>query len=74
MNDAKPLLKKLLALEQDDDFVLTASKSDELGFAHQYFDQYYKGIRVAYSSYSVHGKNNVINTANGTFNRVGKVV
>lgn len=74
MSESKELLRKLHALEQDEEFVLTDSKTDEMGFTHHYFDQYYKGIRVAYSSYSVHGKNDIVNTANGTYNRIGKVV
>lgn len=73
ISKSKQLLQQLHALEQDEEFVLTESKTDELGFTHHYFNQYYKGIRVAYSSYSVHGRNNVINTVNGTYNKVGKV-
>lgn len=74
MSNAKAVLKDLLALQPDDDFVLADSKSDELGFTHYYYTQYYKGIRVAYGSYAVHGKNNIVHTANGTYNRITKVV
>ena len=67
------ILKKLHALGEDEEFILTDSRTDNLGFTHLYFNQYYKGIRVAYLTYSLHGKNNEISTANGTYNRVDYV-
>ncbi|WP_080903391.1 M4 family metallopeptidase [Parabacteroides sp. Marseille-P3160] len=73
MNESRQFLKQLNTLGKDEDFILTDSRTDKLGFTHYYFNQYYKGIRVAYSSYSVHGKDNLINTVNGTYNKVGEV-
>ena len=74
IKESKQFLKKLHTMESAEEFVLAKTKTDELGFTHQYFDQYYNGVRVAYSNYSVHGKDDVINTANGTYNKIGKVV
>jgi Zn-dependent metalloprotease len=75
MKESKLLLKQMLDLGKDEEFVLTNSKTDELGFIHHYYDQHYKGIRVAYSSYSVHGnKEESVNTMNGTYNKIGDIV
>lgn len=70
MTASQDLLRQIHAIQPDEEFKLTERKTDELGFTHLYFNQYYKGIRVAYSTYAVHGKNNMINTINGTARRV----
>lgn len=69
MSESKQLLKQLLDAEQYDELTVTDSKTDELGFTHQYYSQYYKGVRVAYGNYAVHSKGGVVSTASGTFQR-----
>lgn len=73
MDSSKQLMAQLHALGEGEEFVLTGNKTDELGFTHHYYSQYYKAIRVAYASYSVHGMGNVATTANGTYINVGNV-
>ena len=73
MKESVSFLKQLHSVSSTEEFVLGKMETDELKFTHQYYDQYYKGIRVAYSNYSVHGRGDIINTANGTYNKVGEV-
>ncbi len=48
------LFEQQLATRSDDEFVLLNSKVDNLGFEHLKFQQYHKGIRVEFSTYTVH--------------------
>jgi bacillolysin len=68
--NARLLLNEVLKLTSDDELRLEQNGKDNLGFEHQYFSQYYKGIRVEYSGYAVHGRNNNIETINGNFHKI----
>lgn len=74
MSQSKQLLKELLKTTSNDEFILATTKTDDLGYTHEYFSQYYKGIRVAYASYAVHGKDGLARYLNGTFHKLGNII
>lgn len=49
------------------------SKRDEYGYDHHYYQQFYKGIRVEFGAYAVHGKSNSVLSINGNFHPVKNV-
>jgi bacillolysin len=58
-------LRTYLKLEPDDKLKSIQMRKDALGFEHEKFQQYYKGLKVEYGSYNVHTKANIINSING---------
>lgn len=49
---------------------LIKQSTDELGMIHLKFQQYYKEIKVENSEFLLHGKNGIIEVANGEFNDI----
>ena len=68
--NAKPFLKTILHAKTHDEFRLIKETTDKLGITNLRFQQYYKGIKVENMEYLVHGKNGIIETINGDFERV----
>ncbi|MFD2244795.1 M4 family metallopeptidase [Pontibacter ruber] len=70
---ALQILKTHLNLSQDDDMRQAKTENDALGFMHQRFEQYYKGIKVEHGTYMVHSKNGVVESINGEFKKLKDV-
>lgn len=52
----------------DNDFILMSQKADELGFVHQKFGQFYKGIKVEFGTTTLHAKEGtVVSMTNNVF-------
>ena len=45
-------------------------ETDQLGFTHQKFAQYYQGIRVEHADYTVHAKGGTVESISGDFERI----
>ncbi|HEX8328174.1 MAG TPA: M4 family metallopeptidase [Hymenobacter sp.] len=46
------------------------TETDQLGFSHQRFSQYYKGVKVEHANYNVHAKGGAVESISGDFERV----
>lgn len=57
--------KKLLNLTEDDELKLISTKTDQLGFTHQKYQQYHCNIPVENATYLFHTKNKKVNKSNG---------
>jgi len=57
--------KKLLNLTGKDELKLLSVKTDQLGFSHYKYQQYYCGILVENAIYIFHTKNNKVKKSNG---------
>ncbi|WP_230687991.1 M4 family metallopeptidase [Hymenobacter ruricola] len=68
--DAGQVLRQQLALTTADQMVQRTVETDQLGFTHQKFAQYYQGIRVEHADYTVHAKSGVIESISGDFEKV----
>lgn len=60
-------LKSVLRAKTDDDLRCIKSETDEIGYTHQKYQQYYKGIKVEGAEYLLHSKGGNIHTINGLF-------
>jgi Zn-dependent metalloprotease len=67
MENAVPFLKQTLRVKADDEFRSIKEERDNLGFTHQRYQQYYKGIKVEGATYLVHAKDDNIKTINGEY-------
>ena len=67
LSNAKTILQDYLPFEPGHSLQLVITNEDALGFTHQKYQQFYKGIKVEFSKYLVHGKNGILQTANGNF-------
>ncbi|WP_196885700.1 M4 family metallopeptidase [Aureivirga sp. CE67] len=59
-----------LELNPEDSFIKIKQFSDDLGFVHEKYQQYYNGIKVEFASYLAHYKNGKLNSMNGEMYRI----
>jgi bacillolysin len=67
------VLRQQLALTTADQMVQRSADTDQLGFVHQRFAQFYQGIRVEHADYVVHSKSGGVEAINGDFERIVKL-
>lgn len=70
LSEAATLLKDSLKIRNGNNLILSESKRDKLGYIHQYYNQYYKGVRIEYGKYAVHAKNDKIELIAGNYQEV----
>ncbi|HEX8660127.1 MAG TPA: M4 family metallopeptidase [Hymenobacter sp.] len=68
--DPGQVLRQQLALTKSDEMVRRKVETDQLGFTHQKFAQYYKGVRVEHADYTVHAKGDAIESISGDFEKI----
>jgi Zn-dependent metalloprotease len=54
---SKEIIKNIVYANNNDELTLQNSLSDTSGFTHEFYLQYYKGIRVENAMYIAHVKN-----------------
>jgi bacillolysin len=64
---AQAIFKKHFTTGNDDELVPVGSETDNLGFVHERFQQFYKKIKVEGAVYTIHSKNNLIQSLSGEF-------
>ncbi|MBF9141571.1 M4 family metallopeptidase [Hymenobacter properus] len=64
------VLRQQLALTNADQMRVARVETDQLGFTHQKFSQYYQGIRVEHADYTVHAKGGTVESISGDFERI----
>ncbi len=62
-----------LNLKQNESFVLQKDELDRIGIQHQKFQQYYKGIKVEYGTYTLHAKNGRVAMMTGEFKKIDEL-
>ena len=67
------VLRQQLALTNADQMVQRTAETDQLGFVHQRFAQYYQGIRVEHADYLVHSKGGSVESINGDFEKIANL-
>jgi len=65
--DIPNLCNKLFSSRQEDSWSIIRVDSDDLGFTHERYQQYYKDIEIEGGVYIFHLKNDVLSSANGDF-------
>jgi len=64
------VIRQQLALGASDELKPARTETDQLGFSHQKFDQYYKGVKVEHATYTAHSRGGQIETLSGDFEKV----
>ncbi len=67
------LFRTHLQMTNDDELRLVATTQDQLGFTHQKFQQYYRGVEVDGCSYTTHAKNGVVQHMTGYFRAIDNI-
>ncbi len=67
------ILRNHLPMTADEEMRLQSAEQDNLGFTHQKHQQYYKGIKVDGSTYTVHSKPGSETILTGNYRSVTKV-
>ncbi|APD05971.1 neutral protease [Flavobacteriaceae bacterium UJ101] len=70
ISQSQNLLKESFKAQPQDEFRSFKTTRDELGYSHEKFQQYYKGVKVEFSTYTVHSRKGQIEKANGDFKLV----
>jgi Zn-dependent metalloprotease len=65
--DVKGVFVKNLEMQSDDELRMARSERDNLDFVHDKYQQYYKKIKVEGAVYSVHSRNNAIESYSGAY-------
>ncbi|MFC2152915.1 M4 family metallopeptidase [Bacteroidota bacterium] len=69
----KDVFKEYLKTNGNDEMKKVRTKNDELGFTHERYEQFYKGVKVESAIYNVHIKDGKIESINGNFKRIGNI-
>ena len=64
------VLRQQLGLTTADQMVQRGLETDQLGFTHQKFGQFYQGIRVEHADYTVHAKGGTVESISGDFEKI----
>jgi bacillolysin len=71
--DGEFVIRQQLSLGTDDQLKPARTETDQLGFSHQKFEQFYKGVKVEHASYTAHSRGGQIETLSGDFEKVNAV-
>ena len=73
LNQSKQVLRQQLHLSQQDNFKKLRTESDKLGYIHEKNQQYFKGVKVEFGTYTLHAKNGKIESMSGEFYETNNV-
>ena len=71
--DGAQVLRQQLGLTTADQLRATKVETDQLGFTHEKFAQYYQGIRVEHADYTVHARHGAIESISGDFEKIAQL-
>ena len=69
LSQAPQVLRQELALTPADELRLLRTETDELGFVHQRYQQYYQGVKVEHGVMSVHAQGGRLESLGGALER-----
>ena len=67
LSQSKQILKEQLSLKQNDDFKKLKSETDKIGFVHEKHQQYFKGVKVEFGTYTLHSKKGRVESISGEY-------
>ncbi|MBK8555679.1 MAG: M4 family metallopeptidase [Lewinellaceae bacterium] len=71
VDQTMPVLQNSLQMTGYDELRLFRTEQDQIGYTHEKFEQYYKGIKVDGATYTVHSKNGLTEMLSGDVRDVG---
>jgi Zn-dependent metalloprotease len=67
---SEEIFRNILKVPKDVTFVHYETTSDEYGFTHDKYEQYFKGIKVEHTVFYIHAKNGVVKYINGDYSLI----
>ncbi|MBJ6108475.1 M4 family metallopeptidase [Hymenobacter sp. BT523] len=64
------VLRQQLGLTTADQMVQRTLETDQVGYTHQKFAQFYQGVRVEHATYTVHSKGGTVESISGDFEKI----
>ncbi|RZL07838.1 MAG: peptidase M4, partial [Hymenobacter sp.] len=71
--ESEQVIRRQLLLGANDQLRPARVETDQLGFSHQKFNQYYKGVKVEHATYTAHARGGQIESLSGDFEKVGEL-
>jgi Zn-dependent metalloprotease len=71
--DGAFVLREQLGLGQNEQMRPVRLETDELGFTHQKFEQYYQGVKIEHAAYTVHARKGAVESLSGDYEKVGQL-
>jgi Zn-dependent metalloprotease len=73
LSQARQAFVEQLQLSNDDQMLRARTELDNLGFAHEKYTQYYKGIKVEHATYTLHAKQGKVESMSGQVERISNL-
>ncbi|WP_051167065.1 M4 family metallopeptidase [Hymenobacter norwichensis] len=73
LSQARQAFVEQLQLSNDDQMLRARTELDKLGFAHEKYTQYYKGIKVEHATYTLHAKQGKVESMSGQVERISNL-
>jgi len=70
LSQARQAFVEQLQLTNDDQMLRPRTETDALGFVHEKYTQYYKGIKVEHATYTLHAKQGKVESMSGQVERI----
>nr|WP_315231549.1 M4 family metallopeptidase [uncultured Flavobacterium sp.] len=71
--DSEKAFREQLELKDNSSFAKTKSETDKLGFSHEKFQLFHQGIKVEFSTYTLHSKSGKLESMSGEFYQLENV-
>ena len=71
--DGAFVLREQLSLSNDEQMRPARFETDQLGFSHQKFEQYYKGVKIEHATYTVHARGGAVESLSGDYEKVNQL-
>ncbi len=71
--DGAFVLRQQLGLGQNEQMRPVRLDTDELGFTHQKFEQFYQGVKIEHATYTVHARQGAVESLSGDYEKVGQL-
>ncbi|MFE3871405.1 M4 family metallopeptidase [Flavobacterium sp. ZS1P70] len=71
--DSQTAFVELLGLKNNSNFSKTKSETDKLGISHEKFQLFHQGVKVEFSTYTLHSKSGKLESMSGEFYQLDNV-
>ncbi|NOQ27943.1 MAG: T9SS type A sorting domain-containing protein [Bacteroidales bacterium] len=72
-SETKAVLSSLFSMTSNDEYKTIRSEKDQIGYTHERFQQYFKGIKVEHGVYVVHSQNGAIESLSGEYKLINNI-
>ncbi len=72
-SETKDVLSGIFNMTKNDEFKSLRSEKDQIGYTHERFQQYYKGIKVEKGVYIVHSREGAIESLSGEYKLINEI-